>query len=243
MVKAILACLICLCSAVSAFVDRQEYTIKFLHLPIGRVSLEERTTDEGRVELLAHSRTNFFGSLIYSLDNTYITGIDRSGGSPLKMVKMIVEKSVQETVSVVYDNRLHQVDYDGRERIDIPAGTDNFFSALRRLRRLRDGELPAQFLLIAHGRLWRADCRAAGRERIRAAGQKVRCRLISVRFSRSPGSGPGLPGRPDLLTKELVHPESKLSLWLTEEAEPRFVRVVFNRPPFEVRLTLVPPEE
>jgi hypothetical protein len=50
----------------------------------------------------------------------------------------------------------------------------------------------------------------------------------------------GLAGRADILTKELVHPKSDVRLWLTDEAEARYVRMAFKRSPFEVQLSLTP---
>jgi hypothetical protein len=156
MVKAILGCLLGLCLSPAAQGTESEYRVKFFHIPIGRASFQQRHDGSGRVELLVRSRTNFVGSLIYSVNNTYTTSVDVSTGWPLQMVKMIAEKSVRETTTVTYDELRKRVSYGDRGGFDVPAGIHNFFSALAQLRRIGRSKPTEEFLLMAHGKLWRA---------------------------------------------------------------------------------------
>jgi len=215
--------------------EKAKYEVRYLTLPVVRVSMESTPItepDSGSYRIYITARTTKFWSMFYPIDNFYWTYLDTIG-LPLIYRRNINEKSLKKQSSEQFDHRFNRIYYEGDTAIDHPGDLENFFSALYRLRTapLYLG-MADSFYINVEKASWIARWTVEGIKDIKAGGKQISCYQIDVKFTSKLQDTKRLPT--DALSLNLVSEDTILKIYISKDDWRLPINVEYQLTPFDV---------
>jgi len=218
------------------------YKLTYLSIPAVNIylSIPEESDFDGRrvLHISAIARTSELFSPFYTLENRYDTWIDAESGLPLKYSKKIHQKTLDQTMTVMYDQNAGSARYQGGKfpedtTVAVRPQSHNLFSLIYALRGMETAKGQRyRFFLDIETEPWMVEVTGESEEKITCAGNSFDA--VKLRFAFLPIGVEKKRKHTDILTRRIVRSETKLWFWIAKESPRYFLKVEVDSSPFNV---------
>ena len=196
------------------------------------------TTDSISVlRLQVDAKTNAFFTPLFHINNNYDSYFEHESGLPLSLLKKIVQKNMDQVVTILYAQDHHTATLNDSINWAIPDSCHNLFSMFYYLRR-NDHQIAdtLTFYLDSESVISRATAIFATTELVNSALGTVETYRIDLSFS--PVTEVKRLWKTDLLINRLATPNSEMTLWLSTHQDRVPILVEFRQKQYKLELLI-----
>ena len=221
--------------------EQLNYRMEFLGLPAGSISFDVVTTKNidsiSLYHLKVKAQTNKLFSPLFGIQNKYESYFDTSTFLPQILKKDVKQKNIVQHFSINFNQQQNKASINDSTSWNIPDSCYSFFSMLYFLRN--------QYFLIGDTIKFNLDSEnLASTCKATLANSKIistpagKFKAIEVKLSFKPLTTSPRPWKTDLMTNRMANPNSKMSIWLSDDQSRLPLIIQFSQKRSKVKLVL-----
>ena len=221
--------------------EQLNYSMEFLNLPAGTIDFNvtavEHIDSTDVYHLIVTAKTNKIFSPLFKVQNKYESFFDTTSFLPLILKKDIEQKNIHQRLIINFDHKQQKASFSDSVSWSIPDSCYSFFSMLYFLRNqtyLKNDTI--QFYLDSEN--LPSEGRAVFTEKKIISIPAGKFKAIEVHLQFEPLTSISRPWKTDLLTNRLANPNSKITIWFSDDKHRLPLIIKFEQKGFDVKLVL-----